>query len=100
MRLRRLAVSVVVTDLAGTTAQDDIAHATREASLHLARRLDVAVGANLARGPCRQSKTCRFGKSMVSNGEGIVNDWPPNAGLIGHVDTSRDNGSDATCPRR
>ena len=27
-------------------------------------------------------------------------DVPPNAGPIGHVDTSRDNGSDATCPRR
>ncbi|MDE0044377.1 MAG: hypothetical protein OXU19_00735 [bacterium] len=49
MRFRRHAVSVVVTDLAGTTAQDDIAHATSEASLHRARRLDVAVGANLAR---------------------------------------------------
>lgn len=49
MRFRRLAVSVVVTDLAGTTAQADIAHATTcEASLRHARALDVAVGANLA----------------------------------------------------
>ena len=101
MRFRRLAESVVVMGLPGTTAQADIAHAAFEDSLHHARGLDAAVGANLALASLsRQGEACGFGDSMVSDGAGLVNPWPPTSGLNGHVDTPRDNRSDATCPRR
>ncbi|MDE0242573.1 MAG: hypothetical protein OXQ84_20655 [bacterium] len=101
MRFRRHAVSVVVTDLARTTAQDDIAHAACGVSMHPARALDVAGRRQPSARVLRQQDDAhRFGDFMVSDGEGIMTPWPPNAGLIGHVDTSRDNRSDATCPRR
>ena len=97
MRFRRLAESAVAAGLPGTTAQADIAHAAFEGSLHRAMGLDVAVGANLALASLgRQGEACGFGDSMVSDGAGLVNPWPPTSGLIGHVDTSCDNRSDVT----
>lgn len=97
MRFRRLAESVVVTGLPGTTAQADIAHAAFEDSLHRARGLDVAVGANLALASLSRPGGARgFADSMVSDGAGLVNPWPPASELIGHVDTSCDNRSDVT----
>lgn len=65
MRFRRLAVSVVVTALAGTTAQADIAHATCEDSLHRARGLGVAVGANHALARAASAGRARHAASAI-----------------------------------
>ena len=123
MRLKLLAIPVVAAGLVGNAAQADgaagvletyadIAHATYEDSLVLARALDAAVDAlvaeptdaNLAlareawinaRVPYQQSEAYRFGNPMVDDWEGLVNAWPLDEGLIDYVGGYYGDSSDA-----